>query len=123
MSTFTWGAVERHSVTNGACQIRSFATILKPVTSAVQVVVQDCIGRPGLLLHWSVNEWDMPDGAHWPPGTVQAGDRAVQTPFDAQNTVVVRFPSVRTLCVAGCLWPSSIVVHLCVEDCAGRCMS
>jgi hypothetical protein len=40
-------------------------------------------GPPGarLVLHWGVDDWRLPPAGCIPPGSEQAGDRAVRTPF------------------------------------------
>lgn len=49
--------------------------------------------RPGLVLHWAVNEWSPPTEAAWPPGTRAAGDKAVETPFgDGGRALSIAFP-------------------------------
>uniref|UniRef100_A0A7S0RVE0 Pyruvate phosphate dikinase AMP/ATP-binding domain-containing protein n=1 Tax=Pyramimonas obovata TaxID=1411642 RepID=A0A7S0RVE0_9CHLO len=42
-------------------------------------------------LHWSVNDWNLPDSAAWPAGTEQVDEKAVQTPF-TQNPMQIVFP-------------------------------
>lgn len=37
--------------------------------------------RPGLMLHWAVNDWSPPPKEAWPPGSRAAGDKAVETEF------------------------------------------
>jgi hypothetical protein len=54
-------------------------------------------GPPGaaLVLHWGCNNWELPPAAAIPPGSEQAGDRAVRTPFDAAAgaaAVTLRLP-------------------------------
>jgi alpha-glucan,water dikinase len=48
--------------------------------------------RPDLILHWGVNDWELPAEAARPPGTLPAGDKAVRTPFGAANAVRLSFP-------------------------------
>ena len=51
--------------------------------------------RPELVMHWAVEDWRLPARGVWPPGTVQAGDGAVQTPFQGGQSVKLLFPEVR----------------------------
>ena len=48
--------------------------------------------RPGLTLHWAINDWVAPPQGLWPPGTAPAGDKAVETPFAAGRSLTISFP-------------------------------
>lgn len=48
--------------------------------------------RPGLLLHWGVNDWELLPVAQLPPGTCQAGEGALQSPFRDGKSVSITFP-------------------------------
>ncbi|GAB4813755.1 hypothetical protein N2152v2_000801 [Parachlorella kessleri] len=48
--------------------------------------------RPELVMHWAVEDWRLPARGVWPPGTVQAGDGAVQTPFQGGQSIKLLFP-------------------------------
>ena len=56
--------------------------------------------RPELVMHWAVEDWRLPARGVWPPGTVQAGDGAVQTPFKGGQSIKLLFPEVG--CLPGC---------------------
>lgn len=47
------------------------------------------------VLHWGVNEWNKPDEAYWPAGTVAVDAQAVQTPFEGGTSVKISIPEVR----------------------------
>jgi hypothetical protein len=61
---------------------------------ALQVKVTTDSPRPGLLLHWAVEDWQLPPEVVLPPGTKQAGGGAVQTPFRDGESVSLTFPEV-----------------------------
>lgn len=48
-----------------------------------------------MLLHWSTNDWQLPDASLWPPGSNEAGGGAVQTPFGGDGKLTLTFPKVR----------------------------
>ncbi|EFN54548.1 hypothetical protein CHLNCDRAFT_135335 [Chlorella variabilis] len=48
--------------------------------------------RPQLVLHWAVNDWALPAQDCWPPGTNQAGDKAVQTALSDGRHLTLTFP-------------------------------
>ncbi len=60
----------------------------------LQVKVTAARPRPGLVLHWAVDEWELPPEVALPPGTLQAGEGAVQTPFQGGESVTITFPEV-----------------------------
>lgn len=41
-----------------------------------------------------INDWQLPPETTWPAGTVQAGDKAVQTPFRGGESVALTFAEV-----------------------------
>ncbi|PSC73883.1 ABC transporter A family member 2 isoform B [Micractinium conductrix] len=50
--------------------------------------------RPNAVLHWAVDDWVLPARELWPPGTNQAGDKAVQTPLgDGGTRLLFNFPA------------------------------
>ncbi len=62
--------------------------------------------RPDLVLHWAVNDWQLPPEAAWPAGTLQAGEGAVQTPFLRGEYVTLTFPEVGPASwPTHCSWP------------------
>ena len=66
----------------------------------LQVTVSADQPRPGLLLHWAVDDWDLPAAQLLPPGSVQCGS-AVQTPFLEGRSITFTFPKVKWA------WPTS----------------
>lgn len=60
-----------------------------------QVEVRADQPRPDLVLHWAVNDWQLPPEDVRPPSSWQAGDKAVQTPFQGGQAVHITFPEVR----------------------------
>ncbi|BDA48979.1 Alpha-glucan water dikinase, chloroplastic [Coccomyxa sp. Obi] len=61
-------------------------------SSSYDVVVRADPVRP-MMLHWAVNEWQLPPNASWPPGTNQIDEKAVQTRFSDSGVVHISFPA------------------------------
>lgn len=53
--------------------------------------------RPGLMLHWAINDWEKPPSSVRPPGTVDTDGSALQTPFDGGEYVKLTFAEVCSL--------------------------
>eukprot|EP00200_Dunaliella_tertiolecta_P010550 CAMPEP_0202370036 /NCGR_PEP_ID=MMETSP1127-20130417/1744_1 /ASSEMBLY_ACC=CAM_ASM_000462 /TAXON_ID=3047 /ORGANISM="Dunaliella tertiolecta, Strain CCMP1320" /LENGTH=1145 /DNA_ID=CAMNT_0048965873 /DNA_START=13 /DNA_END=3450 /DNA_ORIENTATION=- len=51
-----------------------------------EVVLTPQPSRP-MLLHWGVDNWNVPPQSLWPQGTQQAGDKACQTPFPPSGSI------------------------------------
>lgn len=52
-------------------------------------------GTPGRrVLHWAVDDWQKPDQAIWPAGTVSVDDKAVQTPVHEGARIQMTLPKV-----------------------------
>lgn len=73
-------------------------------TFITTVTSTDGGARPNLVLHWAINDWQLPPSSAWPEGTNQAGDKAVQTSFGSKGEVSISFP--------GSACPSRIVFVL-----------
>ena len=51
--------------------------------------------RQDMVLHWAVDDWQLPRKRVWPPNSRQAGEAAVQTPFrEGSQSVAISFPEV-----------------------------
>ena len=72
------------------------SSVAKPVSPLpLQVDISTFPGTPGRrVLHWAVDDWQKPDQAIWPAGTVSVDDKAVQTPVHEGARIQMTLPKV-----------------------------
>eukprot|EP00195_Chlamydomonas_chlamydogama_P011627 CAMPEP_0202911472 /NCGR_PEP_ID=MMETSP1392-20130828/55031_1 /ASSEMBLY_ACC=CAM_ASM_000868 /TAXON_ID=225041 /ORGANISM="Chlamydomonas chlamydogama, Strain SAG 11-48b" /LENGTH=539 /DNA_ID=CAMNT_0049601977 /DNA_START=269 /DNA_END=1885 /DNA_ORIENTATION=+ len=74
--------------------------VFKTSQNDYEVLVTFWNDSPGTVLHWAVDDWNLPDRSTWPPGSNQAGDKAVQTPVrSAGQALTFHFPA--SVCPSG----------------------
>ena len=76
---------------------RKHCSIAKPKRISRTPLQLDVVShhpRPGLLLHWGVNDWDLLPVARLPPATFQVAESALQSPFRDGKSVSIAFPEV-----------------------------
>ncbi|KAK9803518.1 hypothetical protein WJX73_002149 [Symbiochloris irregularis] len=57
-----------------------------------QYVVDISLADPKpAVLHWAVNDWNLPPQEHWPAGTNQIDEKAIQSPFSEGGTLRLVF--------------------------------